>query len=124
VTQPLALLLYEKLLPGTQLVNRLQDLGYRVQTLDAPALLSQTAMVERPIIVLTDLVFRHGGVCEAISELMQSPATNHIPVLAFAGEKDVAIQEKAREAGARLVVNEAALVQHLPQFLERTLALE
>ena len=31
MTQPLALVVYEKLLPGTQLVNRLQDLHYRVQ---------------------------------------------------------------------------------------------
>ena len=33
MTQPLALVLYEKLLPGSQLVNRLQDLNYRVQTI-------------------------------------------------------------------------------------------
>ena len=33
MTQPLALVLYEKLLPGSQLVNRLQDLNYRVQVI-------------------------------------------------------------------------------------------
>ena len=33
MTQPLALVLYEKLLPGSQLVNRLQDLNYRVQAI-------------------------------------------------------------------------------------------
>ena len=38
--QPLALVLYEKLLPGTQLVNRLQDLNYRVQTVNDAALLT------------------------------------------------------------------------------------
>ena len=37
MTQPLALVLYEKLLPGSQLVNRLQDLNYRVQTIADPA---------------------------------------------------------------------------------------
>ena len=31
MTQPLALVFYEKLMPGSQLVNRLQDLNYRVQ---------------------------------------------------------------------------------------------
>jgi hypothetical protein len=30
VTRPLAIVFYEKLLPGTQVVNRLTDLGYRV----------------------------------------------------------------------------------------------
>src|SRR5438445_9362650 len=33
MTTPLALVFYENLLPGSQLVNRLQDLGYRVQTI-------------------------------------------------------------------------------------------
>ena len=33
MTQPLALVLYERLLPGSQLVNRLQDLNYRVQVI-------------------------------------------------------------------------------------------
>jgi len=124
VTSPLALVLYEKLLPGTQLVNRLQDMGYRVRTLDAPSLLTHSAMTESPIIVLTDLAFRHGGVCEAIAELVKSPSTSHIPVLAFAGEHDTELQAKAREAGARLVVNETALLPHLQQFLEQTLALD
>ena len=32
MTQPLALVWYEKLMPGSKLVNRLQDLGYRVLT--------------------------------------------------------------------------------------------
>ena len=33
MTQPLALVVYEKLLPGSQLLNRLQDLNYRVQAI-------------------------------------------------------------------------------------------
>src|SRR5262245_49139849 len=36
MTEPLALVVYEKLLPGSQLVNRLQDLKYRVQTVADP----------------------------------------------------------------------------------------
>lgn len=124
VTQPLALILYEKLLPGTQLVNRLQDLGYRVRTLDAPSLLSQAVSADGPMLVLADLAFRHGGVCEAIAELASAPTTNHIPVLAYASEHEIALQENARQAGARLVVNENALLLHLPQFLEQALALD
>ncbi len=34
MTQPLALVFYEKLMPGSQLVNRLQDLNYRVQAVN------------------------------------------------------------------------------------------
>src|SRR3989442_450923 len=51
MTQPLALVLYERLLPGTQLVNRLQDLNYRVQTLSDPALLVDCAKQAKPMIV-------------------------------------------------------------------------
>ena len=39
MTRPLALFVYERLLPAGQLVNRLQDLGYRVQSLEDPATL-------------------------------------------------------------------------------------
>src|ERR1700677_3769532 len=54
MTQPLALVLYEKLLPGSQLVNRLQDAGYRVQTVPAADALVASAEQEKTIIVLTD----------------------------------------------------------------------
>ena len=43
MSEPLALVLYEKLLPGSQLVNRLQDLKYRVQTISDPAKLTESA---------------------------------------------------------------------------------
>ena len=43
MTEPLALVVYEKLLPGSQIVNRLQDLNYRVQTISDPALLAECA---------------------------------------------------------------------------------
>ena len=35
--QPLALVFYERLLPGSQVVNRLQDMRYRVQVVGDPA---------------------------------------------------------------------------------------
>ena len=33
MSEPLAILYYSNLMPGGQLANRLQDLGYRVQTM-------------------------------------------------------------------------------------------
>ena len=53
--EPLAMLLYQKLLPGTQLVNRLQDLRYRVQTIGDPAELAESAVRFKPMVVLVDL---------------------------------------------------------------------
>jgi PleD family two-component response regulator len=124
MTQPLALVFYEKLLPGTQLVNRLQDLGYRVVTVSGTDSLLTSAIQEKPMLVLADLAARRVNVVEAISQLRQNAGTAHLPVIAFADEKDAALQSAARDAGATLVVNEAAIVTHLEQFLEQALRLD
>jgi CheY-like chemotaxis protein len=124
MTQPLALVLYERLLPGTQVVNRLQDLGYRVLTVNGLEPLIESATREKPMLVVADLVARRINVTEAISKLRLDPATSHIPVIAFADEKNAQLQAAARDAGATLVVNEAAVVTHLEQFLEQALSLD
>ncbi|MDB6123768.1 MAG: Response regulator receiver protein [Pedosphaera sp.] len=123
MTQPLALVIYEKLLPGTQLVNRLQDIGYRVLTVPGADALMASAEKEKPMIVFADLVSTRAKIPEAIAQLKQNPATTHLPVVAFADERDAALQNSAREAGA-MVVNEAALLPHLQQFLDQALQLD
>jgi len=123
MTQPLALVFYEKLLPGTQLVNRLQDLGYRVATASKADALLLSAAQEKPMLVIADLAPPRTKVVEAIAQLRQNPATSHLPVIGFADEKDVNLQDAARKAGA-LVVNEAAILTHLEQFLDQALQLD
>ena len=123
MTQPLALVLYERLLPGTQLVNRLQDLGYRVLTV-AGDTLKTTAEKERPMLALVDLAARRIRVPELIADLRANPATSHLPVIAFANDQDAKREAAARKAGATLVVNEAAMLDHLDQFLEQALQLD
>ncbi|MDB6016212.1 MAG: Response regulator receiver protein [Pedosphaera sp.] len=124
MTQPLALVLYEKLLPGTQLVNRLQDLGYRVLTVPGADALVACAEREQPMLVVMDLVSTRTQVTGVIAQLRYNPATQHLPVIAFAVEKDGALQAAARDAGANVVVNEGAIVSHLEQFLEQALHLD
>jgi len=121
MTQPLALVFYEKLLPGSQLVNRLQDLNYRVQTVnDLPALLT-SAQSEGPMLAVVDLESKRGDVCQAIAALRADPATEHIPIIAYAGEQATALQAAAQTAGATLVVSEAAIANYLPQLLNQAL---
>ncbi len=84
--QPLALLLYEKLLPAGQLVNRMQDLGYRVQPVPAPADLQTTAERETPMLAFVDLEPRFDAMCGAIAALRQAANTAHVPVIAFASQ--------------------------------------
>jgi len=123
MTQPLALVFYEKLMPGSQLVNKLQDLNYRVQTVNDPALLQSVALRESPLVVIADLA---GGdrVFSAIAGLKADAATGHIPVMAFAAEGAAVVMEAAQKAGANLAVNENAIANHLPELLNQALQIE
>jgi CheY-like chemotaxis protein len=120
MTQPLALLLYEKLLPGTQLVNRLQDLGWRVQTLHDSAALTRTAEQQKPVLVLADIASSGNPVGNGISELRKNQTTAHIPVIAFGA--DESLHAATANAGATLVVSDAAVLQHLRQFIDQALS--
>lgn len=120
--QPLALLLYEKLLPGTQLVNRLQDLGWRIVTVNDEALLARTAEEHKPMIVVADLVSARKNVASGISELRRNPLTAHIPIVAFTAESDQKVFDGALAAGATVVVSDTAILQHLNQVIEQALS--
>ena len=120
MTQPLALLLYERLLPGSQLVNRLQDLGWRVQTINDGAALTRAAEKHKPLLVVADLVSSRQSVCAGLMSLRQNENTAHLPVIAFATEE--ALHAPAVAAGANLVASDTAILQHLDQFLDQVLS--
>ena len=124
MTEPLALVLYENLLPGSQLVNRLQDMKYRVQTVPDAGKLVESAEQTKPIVVLADLESTRQDVCAAIARLRQNPATRHLPVIAFGGESTPGLHAAAQAAGATLLVSQSAILTHLPQFLEQALRVE
>ena len=120
MTQPLALILYEKLLPGSQLAGRLQDLGWRVQTLNDPFDLVRSAEEQKPLLVLADLTSSHNSVIHSVSNLRQNKDTAHIPVIAFSA--DEAQHKPAADAGATLAVSDTAILQHLNQFIDQALS--
>ena len=120
MTQPLALVLYEKLLPGTQVAGRLQDLGWRVQILNDASELFRAAEEHTPVLVLADLVSSHGSVCNSISALRRNQATAHIPVIAFSADETQ--HKPAADAGATLAVSDTAILQHLNQFIDQALS--
>ena len=124
MTQPLALVVYEKLLPGTQLVNRLQDLNYRVRAVTDSTTLLAVARHEKPMLVLADLESTKNDICKVIAELRGDAATQHIPVIAIAKEAHPALLKSAEAAGATLVAGEAAILGHLTHFLDRALMVE
>ena len=124
MNQPLAFVLYERLLPGSQLVNRLQDLKYRVRAVTDVEALVPCVQQEKPMLVLADLISSRHNVCHAIGRLKQDPETQHIPVIAFAPEEAADLQNAARGAGAALVASETAILNHLSQFLDQALQVE
>jgi len=124
MTQPLALVVYEKLLPGTQLVNRLQDLNYRVRAVTDSNTLVAIARQEKPMLVLADLESTRNDICRVIAELRNDASTQHIPVIAVAKEGDASLQKAAQAAGATIVAGETAILSHLSQFLDRALQVE
>jgi CheY-like chemotaxis protein len=121
VQKPLALLLYEKLMPGSLLINRLQDFNYRVQTVSDVTQLATIAGTEGPMLILADMDCSSGDVGVAISHLRKNPATAHIPVIAFADDGVEKLAASAQLAGAKLVVTSSAIVAHLPQLLGQAL---
>ena len=123
MTEPLALVFYERLLPGSQLVNRLQDLGYRVQTVTKITALGQTAVAAGALVVFADLQTTEDDPATALTQLKQADTTKHLPVIAFADDRHA-----ERLAAVRLVgitaVEDALLLAHLGQLLEQALQLD
>ena len=124
MTQPLAIVFYESLLPGSQLANRLSDLGYRVQTINLAASVADQVRKERPMVLIAELGLRHGDFCSVISELKRDPAVSHVPIIGYTPLKNKKLQEAATKAGARLVAANSAILEQLPQLLEYALAVE
>jgi CheY-like chemotaxis protein len=123
MSKPLALVYYSNLLPGSQLANRLRDLGYSVQSLNTVAALAPASARDKPLLLIAEL-WPAEEVCAAVAQLKADPATEHIPVLAYAQTQDEAIQAKARAAGVNLLAGTAAISDYLPQLLEQILNVE
>jgi CheY-like chemotaxis protein len=124
MTMPLAIIFYEKLLPGSQLVNRLQDLGYRVLTVSSPEQLREVASQERPIVLVVDFSSKVKELRDAIAALKARDETKHIPILAFYSPNNTDATEALKSGIANLVANEAGILDQLPRLLDQVLAIE
>ena len=122
MNQPLAVVVYQRLLPGSQLINRLQDLRYRVQTLAQPAELLAFAENNLPILALVDMEMAEAF--PAVQRLRQHPATSHLPVIGFCAELSEEAKIRALGSGFTLVTGDVAITQHLPQLLQQALQVD
>jgi CheY-like chemotaxis protein len=124
MTKPLALVFYERLMPGSQLVNRLHDIGYRVSTVTDIGAVAAQAQKEGPMVIVMDLTSDKGDVNAVIKDLRAAEATGHIPIVGFASKLNKKAQNAAVEAGAKLVAVDDAILPQLPQLLEQALEVE
>ncbi len=123
MTQPLAIVFYERLMPGSQIVNRLQDLNYRVQTVNNAAALAATVKREMPLLLVVDLSTQ-GDVRTAIGKIKTDAATAHLPIIAFGPDNEPEMLAAAQQAGASFTIGESGMAAHLPQLVDRALHVE
>ncbi len=122
--KPLALLFYEQLLPGSQLINKLQDLGYRAQVVQDADLLADVAEREKPMVIVSDLRVRRGDILKNIRLIKEGAETSHIPVLGFHSDLSESFLETAKQAGVTLVAGDAFIPEQLAQLLDQVLHLD
>lgn len=124
MTEPLALVFYEKLLPGQQLLNRLHDLGYRTRAVTDVNLLENEVQTAMPMLLIAEFPTNRPAVGEALSALKKNPKIAHVPILAYTVQTTSAVQESARSAGAKLIASEKGLIDQLPHLLEQLLQVD
>jgi len=126
--QPLALLSYENLLTGNQLVNKLIELGYRTAAVPDLDRLAEQAAKEKPLLCLVEVASQAKKVADAVRRLRADPRTSHVPVLAYGklgpAQADREAAEAVRAAGAHLLAAETGILAQLPQLLEQVLHVE
>ena len=123
VNKPLALVYYASLLPGSQLAGRLQDMGYRVQAIPEIAGLADLCARRKPIVAVIE-ISPGNDAREEVAAIRDNPLTHHIQVLAFTATTDAAFLSAAQDSGIALVAASSAVLEHLPQLLDRVLQVD
>jgi CheY-like chemotaxis protein len=119
MNQPLAVVVYERLLPGSQMPNRLQDLKYRVHTLSQAAELPVFAETHLPIVALIDMEMPDAF--SVVKQVREHAPTNHLPIIGFSSDPTEELKSRALQSGFTMVAGDATLIQHLPQLLQQAL---
>lgn len=124
VTSPLALLLYERLLPGSALGNKLRDQGYRILHVTNLTDIAAIAAGEKPLVAFVDLEWKATDASAAIRALKESPATHHVPILAFSSPRNVKLRDAALAAGATIIASDEAILSQLSAMLDQAMMVE
>ncbi|MBM3871819.1 MAG: response regulator [Verrucomicrobia bacterium] len=124
MTSPLALLLYERLLPGSALGNKLRDQGYRILHVTNLTDIAAIAAGEKPLVAFVDLEWKATDASAAIRALKENPATHHVPILAFSSPRNVKLRDAALAAGATIIASDEAILTQLSAMLDQAMMVE
>jgi len=124
VTKPLAIVFYERLLPGSRIGHQLTVLGWRVAEVKRASDLAAQVRAQKPVVVVAELALRVGDLCAVIVEMKQDPEISHVPVLGYADPANSKLAEAAVKAGVGLVAAEAGILDQFPELLDHVLAVE
>lgn len=124
MTKPLALAYFGNLVLGNQLENRLEQIGYRVSVAPDAILLPERAEKETPLLIIVEVTSGNSSLTNSIRSIKTLPATQHIPILAYAGSNAAQWLTAAREAGANLVASDKNILAQLPFLLDQVLQMD
>jgi hypothetical protein len=123
--QPLALLFYEHLLTGHQLLNRLRDLEYRTQVVSEVDSLPEEVLRAQPLVLFVELGAQGERLCAMIRALKTAAETRHLPVFAWQEESRSRLARRlareAQQAGATVLPQGRGMLAQLPLLLDQAL---
>lgn len=119
MVRPIAIVVYKRVLPGSQLVQALEKLSYSVKVAPDPEVLPAWVKEHPPLVVMADLECR--GIYDAVEQLSADAETKHVPIVGFAPDVRPDLQNRAQKAGVALTIPDAVIDKHLKQFLDQAL---
>ena len=123
-TQPVAMVVHDRLMPGSALANRLVDQGWRVHSHNAAAGLLERLRSQKPILLVIQLDLRGGDVCRLIEDLRSDSSLTHIAVLAYGPLANARLRDGAIAAGAQVVAADSSILEQLPSLIDTALAVD
>jgi len=118
--QPIVLIV-DDLMFGPRLEGLVRQAGYEpLFATDETALTK--AMVQAPALCIVDL-FANSFEWERLVRFVKGPAkkNDHVPILGFGPHQDLALRERALQAGCTAVVGRSAIVSNLPRLIEQNI---
>lgn len=123
-SQPVCIVLHDRLMPGSAIANRLVDRGWKVHTHPGVDGILDRLRHRRPMLLVVQLDLRGGDVCRLIEEMRADVELAHIAVLAYGPVANIRQRDEAIAAGAQVVAADSSILDQLPSLIETALALD